>query len=146
MLARQRLERDTKPGSGKSVARATPRRAGAAAAALWLLPSIAAAAGEPVSFQRQVVPILNNHCLGCHSRGGQGYEASGLSMESYEELMKGTKYGPVIVPGNAMTSNLNVVVEGRADPKIRMPFHGLRLRPLLLDILRRWVDQGAENN
>ena len=113
--------------------------------ALWPLPPPVAAA-EAVSFQRQVFPIIKTHCLGCHNRGGEGYLATGLSMETYEELMKGTMYGPIIVPGSALASNFNVLVEGRANSSIQMPFHGRRLRPLLLRILRRWVDEGAADN
>lgn len=101
---------------------------------------------EAVSFKKQVAPILHTNCLECHKPGAAGYEASGLDMESYESLMKGTKYGPIIVPGSAMTSNFNVLVEGRADLSIQMPYHARKLAPVLIDILRRWVDEGARNN
>lgn len=121
----------------------------AVALGAWLaigLPISAAAAMEAVSFKTQVAPILHNNCLECHKPGAAGYEASGLDMESYESLMKGTKYGPIIVPGSAMTSNFNVLVEGRADRSIQMPYHGQKLGAVLIDILRRWVDEGARNN
>ena len=59
--------------------------------AVALVPSTAGAT-EPVSFQGQVFPIIKNHCLTCHQRGGEGYEASGLSMETYHDLMTGTKF------------------------------------------------------
>jgi hypothetical protein len=60
--------------------------------------------------------------------------------------MKGTKYGAIVVPGDPLTSNLMVLVEGRARPEVRMP-HGQR--PLLkqqTEILRLWVKQGAKDN
>ncbi len=113
--------------------------------ALWPLPPPAAAA-DAVSFQRQVFPIIKTHCLGCHHRGGEGYQATGLGRETYEDLMKETRHGPIIAPGSALPSNFNVVDEERANSSIRMPFHRRRLRPLLLCILRRSVDEGAANN
>ena len=113
--------------------------------AVALVPSTAGAA-EPISFQGQVFPIIKNNCLTSHQRGGEGYEASGLSMETYDDVMKGTKFDPIIVPVSALTSNFNVLVEGRADPSIQMPFHGTPLRPLQLRVLRQWVDEGAKNN
>lgn len=97
-----------------------------------------------VSFREDVQPILQYRCLECHTAGGPGVAYSGLNMESYEGLMQGTKFGPIIVPGNAMVSNLNVLVEGRAG--IRMPHNRKRLTPCEIRILRDWVNQGAKNN
>lgn len=109
----------------------------------------AAAAATPeevVSYKLDVEPILQSRCVACHKPGGDGYVASGLNMTSYEGLMKGTKFGPVVNPGDPLTSNLLVLVEGRSHAKVRMP-HGQR--PLLkqqIEILRLWVKQGAQDN
>ncbi len=106
----------------------------------------AAAPEEVVSYKLDVEPILQSRCVECHKPGGDGYVASGLDLTSYEGLMKGTKYGPVVNPGDPLTSNLLVLVEGRSHAKVRMP-HGQR--PLLkqqIEILRLWVKQGAQDN
>jgi len=68
-------------------------------------------------------------------------------MTTYEDLMKGTQYGPMILPGDAEGSNLVVLMEGRADPSISMP-HGKMDRVPQADIgtIRRWIDQGAKDN
>jgi hypothetical protein len=100
-----------------------------------------------VSYAQDVEPILQANCLSCHQEGGAGFEASGFSMASYDELMKGTQYGPMIVAGDSEGSNLLVLMEGRADPSISMP-HG-RMEPVSkanIDTIRRWVDQGAKEN
>ena len=108
--------------------------------------AVAASAEELVSYKLDVKPILQNRCVECHEPGGQGYEASGLDLTSYEGLMKGTKYGPVIVSGDPLTSNLLVLVEGRASPQLRMP-HGHRpLLKLQTEIIRAWIKQGAKDN
>jgi hypothetical protein len=101
----------------------------------------------PVSFNNDIYPILQAHCLECHNKEGEGFKASGFSMESYEDFLKGTRFGPVIKPGDSLSSTLVVLIEGKADPTINMP-HGDR-QPLAkeqIDTIKKWIDQGALNN
>ncbi len=100
-----------------------------------------------VSFSQDVRPILDRNCIECHQAGGSGLLASGFSMESYEDLRKGTNFGPMIIAGDAEGSNLLVLMEGRADPSISMP-HGQQDPVSRQDVqtIRSWIDQGAKNN
>lgn len=100
-----------------------------------------------VSYQKDVVPILDQHCKSCHLPGQPGYVASGFDVGSYESLMKGTKFGPVVLPGDPLTSVLVMLVEGRVDPSLKMP-HGNATTPTAEQIqtIRLWVEQGAKNN
>jgi hypothetical protein len=116
----------------------------AAAGALTM--AAAAVAEEPISYKEDVVPVIQIRCLECHQPGGDGYVQSGLDLRSYASLMKGTKFGPIVVPGDAMTSNFMVVVDGRASQAIRMPHERKKLTKCEIDILRRWVNSGAKNN
>lgn len=104
------------------------------------------ATAEHISFKEDVAPIIQIRCLACHQPGGAGYEASGLDMRTYESLMKGTVHGPIIVPGNAFTSNLNALVEWRASVEIRMPHNKKKLSHCEINVFRRWVNQGAHDN
>nr|CRH07932.1 Conserved exported protein of unknown function [Candidatus Magnetococcus massalia] len=97
-----------------------------------------------ISFRDDVFPIMQYRCLECHSNGGPGVVYSGLNMQSHEGLMRGTRHGPVIIAGKPMLSNLLVLVEGKAG--IRMPHNRRRLTKCEIDILRRWIQQGAKNN
>lgn len=106
----------------------------------------AAAAAEEVSFSLDVYPILASRCVACHHAGGEGLKTSGLDLSSYEGLMKGTKYGPIVVPGDPLTSNLNVLIEGRASEELRMPHNQRPLLKYQTLIIRDWVRQGAKNN
>ena len=99
-----------------------------------------------VSYQADVQPILEMYCLECHQAGADGFMKSGLSVETYDDLMKGTGFGPILIPGDAFNSNLNILVEGRADPSIAMPHGDRKLYAGELETLKIWVDQGAENN
>jgi len=102
---------------------------------------------EPVSYAQDVKPILNKYCIECHLAGGEGYVASGFGMDNYEELMKGTRNGPMIIAGDSLGSNMLVLMEGRADPSIKMP-HGKAESASKeeLETIRRWINQGARNN
>ncbi len=124
-----------------------PKRA-VVAGALAIAGSLAglsvATAAEVVSYQLDVKPILDSRCVSCHSPGGEGYKASGLDLTSYKGLMAGTKHGPIIVPGEPLVSNLNVLVEGRA--KVQMPHNQRPLLAAQTNILREWVKQGAKDN
>ena len=105
---------------------------------------IARAADEVVSYELDVHPILESRCVECHQPGGTGFQASGLDLSTYRGLMKGTKYGPVVVPGDSLTSNLNVLIEGRAQ--VQMPHDQRPLLKAQQNIIRDWVKQGAKNN
>lgn len=103
-------------------------------------------AAEPISFEGDVMPILQVRCIECHKPGGDGYEVSGLDLTSYEGVMKGTKHGPIVVPKNAIMSNFMVIVDGRADEAIRMPHERKKLTKCEISIFRRWINAGAKNN
>lgn len=102
---------------------------------------------KEISYASQIRPILEAHCLECHTAGGPGTEASGLSMESYDSLMKGTKFGPVIKAGDAISSTIMILIDGRADPSINMP-HGDRapLSGEQIKLMEQWINEGAKNN
>ena len=114
-----------------------------------LLPLVlVACGGEPtVSFSQDVKPIFDQHCVECHQVDSAGTVASGFDMTTYEGLMKGTTFGPMIIGGDPEGSNVLVLMEGRADPSISMP-HGQRDPVAKPDIqtIRAWIAQGANNN
>ena len=72
---------------------------------------------------------------------------TGLKMDSYESLMEGTIYGPVVLAGDSQRSILNMMAEGRAG-KLRQIMHdqGIVLSDDEIMQLKLWVDQGAQNN
>ncbi len=102
---------------------------------------------QPVSFSKDVMPVLQEHCSECHLPGGEGEVASGLDLSSYEGIMKGTKFGAIVRPGDSTSSTISILIEGRADPSINMP-HGDRppLSKEETEIIAKWINQGAKNN
>ncbi len=128
----------------------TTTRAGRAVLAGVAVLAAVFAAGDAfandVSFKDHVMPVLEENCLECHLPGQDGYEKSGLNMGSYEGLMKGTKFGRIIEPGNATLSNLVRLIEGLASPEVRMPHNLPMIDKSKRNIIRRWINQGAKNN
>ena len=111
--------------------------------------ALTACAIEPtISYQSDIHPILKDNCLQCHvSPNGVGYLKIGLNMVSYETLMHGTIYGPVIVPGDSRRSILNKLVEGRAGNYKRMAHNNKdALTEEEIEVFKLWVDQDAKNN
>ncbi len=103
-----------------------------------------------VSFKRDVQPILIDYCVSCHhpSPSSKGYAKSGLDLTSYESLMKGTKFGKVVIPGDSEASTFTKLLTG-TNRGLKMPMGlnaGGTLDRQYILTLRKWVKQGAKNN
>ena len=114
-------------------------------AAVALL-AVSACAPSGVSYNKDVQPILAKNCSECHAAGQKGLAASGLDTTSYDNLMKGGKFGPLVKPGDALSSSLNMLVEGRVHASIQMPHGRAKLPDKDIEILKVWVNEGAKNN
>lgn len=113
---------------------------------LPLMMVLASGCSKEVSFAKDVHPILDRHCMECHVMGKKGHEESGLSMGSYAELMKGTKFGSVIVPGDSISSTLSRLISHKADKSINMPHDKQMIPAKQIELINTWIDQGAKNN
>jgi len=105
-----------------------------------------AAGPAPISYADDVAPIFKGRCISCHQPGGQGFEKSGLDLTTYAGLMKGTKFGPMVVPGNPDTSNLMWLLDWQASPELRMPHGKKQLSSCDRDAIRNWIREGAKDN
>src|SRR5882724_11417449 len=104
----------------------------------WLLVAIGSmAAAADVDFNRDVHPILAEHCFACH---GGDKRSGGLSLRAYEEALKGGRTGPVILPGHSVESLLVRRVTATTSP---MPPQGPRLTAEEINVIRNWIDTGA---
>ncbi len=65
-------------------------------------------------------------------------------MDSYENLMWGTKYGPVVIPGASFSSRLYLLVADKAHPVMRMPHGKPPLSEKEVLMIKSWIDQGAK--
>ncbi len=102
--------------------------------------------GTPISYSEDIAPIFKGWCVSCHQTGGEGYSASGLDLTTYQGLMKGTKFGPMVIPGEPDTSNLIVLIGNQVSPEIRMPFGHKVLPNCLRRNIWTWIFHGAKDN
>ena len=93
-----------------------------------------------VDYLAQVKPILIKHCASCH---GAEKPRDGLRLDTAAAALKGGKSGPVIVPGRSEESELIASVRGEGSSD-RMPLNRPPLKPAEIDVLARWIDQGAK--
>jgi hypothetical protein len=101
---------------------------------------------QKVTYADDVEPILQKHCTECHVTGQQGARASGLVMDSYESLMRGTSIGQVINPGSAVSSSLYILISGKDKLTITMPHDRKPLSDEEIETIRVWIENGAVEN
>src|SRR5437868_12365763 len=91
---------------------------------------------QPVDFTRDVEPIFAKRCSACH---GAGQQMAGLRLDEPDAALKGSKSGPVIIPGKSADSKLIKRVATRTMPPAGDPLSAEQVA-----ILRTWIDQGAK--
>ncbi|MGO8738383.1 c-type cytochrome domain-containing protein [Rhodoblastus sp.] len=106
----------------------------------------AMAAPAKTSFADDVMPIFRGYCVECHHPGGLGTNKSGLDLTSYASVMRGTKNGPMVIPGKPDESNLIILIDHNASPELNMPMGRKRLLSALRDVIYSWIFEGAPNN
>jgi mono/diheme cytochrome c family protein len=106
----------------------------------------AATAPPPTSFAEDILPLLKWRCASCHQPGGAGFEKTGLDLTSYAGVMKGTKFGPMVIARDPESSNLMLLLDWRASPALRMPHGQKKLSTCDRSAIRAWIREGAKNN
>ena len=94
---------------------------------------------EQLSFNRYVRPVLSDRCLACHGPDSAKREAD-LRLERRESAV-----ASAIIPGDPESSELIRRVRS-TDPELMMPpadSHKLRLTDPQLEVLERWIKEGA---
>ncbi|PYI89484.1 MAG: hypothetical protein DME26_01110 [Verrucomicrobia bacterium] len=98
-------------------------------------------AGSAPDFSREVRPLLEKHCFKCH---GLEKQKGGLRFDTREGAFKTGESGEkAIVPEHSGKSRLIKLVSSK-DPEERMPSKAEPLSAAQIDLLKRWIDAGAE--
>ena len=95
-------------------------------------------ANAPVSFARDIRPIMEASCWNCH---GASMQLSKLDLRTREGALKGGDHGPSLVPGKADQIRLYRLVAGLEKPA--MPMDGSKLTPQQIAAFKTWIDEGA---
>jgi hypothetical protein len=99
-----------------------------------------------IDFSKEVYPILKEHCLSCH---GSEKPKGKYRMDTREGVIKKTKDGSMVIPGNSEKSVMihmvaGLVEEGLMPPPSDKPGESRPLTKEEIGILRAWIDQGLE--
>jgi hypothetical protein len=100
-----------------------------------------AAAAMKATYEQHVLPILRDSCIGCH---GPDKKRGGLAVHTFTDLMQGGSSGAVVKPGDPDGSRLFALVSHKAEPA--MPPKSPKLEQAKLDVVRRWIADGAAEN
>ncbi len=101
--------------------------------------------GSEVNFNRDIRPIFSENCYGCHGPD-ENRRKAGLRFDQKDGAFKQLKSGDfAIVPGDLTASKLVYRITA-SDEDDRMPplKTGKHLTPRQIDLLRRWIAQGAQ--
>jgi len=101
----------------------------------------AAAAAEPVSFKKQIAPLLLKNCEACHNaREAKG----GFQVSTFELLGKpGDSESAPFTPGKPDESEILTLI-ATDDPDSRMPKDGDPLPAAQVELVKRWITEGAK--
>src|SRR5881409_855903 len=123
-------------GLMKKRAKCLMRLSGAALLAAAAAP---AAMQDRVDFVRDIQPIFRASCYRCH---GPETRMGLLRLDSKVPALQGGASGPVIIPGRSGESEIIRRITHR-DPDERMPRKADPLAGAQIDLIRRWIDEGA---
>jgi hypothetical protein len=97
--------------------------------------------GASVSFRDQVLPVFVRYgCFQCH--GG----TNGLITSTPADLLRGGLHGPAIVAGDAGASLIMKKISAAPPFGDRMPQGGPYLPDSTANLIRDWINQGANDN
>ena len=107
-------------------------------------PASATTAG-PVQFNRDIRPILSDHCFSCHGPDVQKMKG-GLRLDVREAALRPAKSGKkAILPRDAAGSELvHRLLTDDADELMPPPEAHKPLKPEQKALLQRWIAEGAE--
>ena len=114
-----------------------------------ILPLLAAASAGSASahalaadrvFEKDILPLLEKRCSGCH---GKDERKGDLELSSAEKLLEGGRGGPVIVPGRSSESRIVDRITRRDSKTMPPPKSGKPLSDAETAAIREWIDGGA---
>jgi mono/diheme cytochrome c family protein/roadblock/LC7 domain-containing protein len=103
----------------------------------------ASATSAPVSYWKQIRPLFQANCQGCHQ---PAKDKGGYVMTDFKRLLSGGDSGrKAVVPGKPDASHLVGLITPK-DGEAEMPPNKPPLQPAELTIIRQWIAQGAKDD
>lgn len=93
-----------------------------------------------VNFTTQIKPLLEAQCVNCHQSGSL---MGNLNLENHALATRPHPHGEVIKPGDPAHSLLFSVLVLKESAPQAMPPGGHRIEKEKVDLIERWIEQGA---
>ena len=101
-------------------------------------------ADTPLSFNRDVRPILADACFHCHGPDS-GTRKADLRLDTEQSFFGEGGNDPVVIPGKADDSPLyDRLIADSPDDIMPPPDSHKELKPEQIEIIRRWINDGAK--
>lgn len=102
------------------------------------------AEGEPVDFEKHILPVLERSCYKCHSARIKKPKGE-IVLDDAAAIRERSRTDSLIFPHKPDKSTLLVSISRSADDDKRMPPHGEGdpLSPAEIGMFRRWIGEGA---
>ncbi|HTX22491.1 MAG TPA: c-type cytochrome domain-containing protein [Candidatus Aquilonibacter sp.] len=97
-----------------------------------------------VTYATDIKPIFDDNCLKCHDSAKK--PKAKLALDSLDGVLKGSRDGKVVIPGDSAKSPLVLAVAHVGDPDTFMPKgkDAKKLSDDQIGLIRAWIDQGAK--
>ncbi|MEM6329306.1 MAG: PSD1 and planctomycete cytochrome C domain-containing protein [Planctomycetota bacterium] len=98
---------------------------------------------EVVGFNDHIRPILVKHCVGCH---GGPKQAAGVTFLHRDGALMESDYGtlPIVAGDVEESAMMGRITEPDDEMRMPPPDHGPRLNDREVELVRRWIAQGAK--
>jgi hypothetical protein len=108
------------------------------------IPRLTAAPPAAVDFSRDILPILSNNCFKCHGPDDHERKAK-LRLDTHAGVLGSGKSGlTTVVPGKSAESELILRITATDEDDVMPPIDSnKKLTAGQIELLKRWVDQGA---
>lgn len=103
----------------------------------WLSAPNPNAVSAPLTFERDIRPILKAHCFHCHGEGDS--IKGGVDLRLRRLMLTNAESGPVLVPNNPSASGLFKMVASAEMPKGEK-----KLTPTQIQVIQSWIQDGAQ--
>ncbi|HEY2786545.1 MAG TPA: c-type cytochrome domain-containing protein [Fimbriiglobus sp.] len=113
----------------------------AALLAALLFGPAANAADQPVSFIKDVAPVLKESCFACHDAKKKSGK---LDMTTFAKLAAGGSDGEVFVPGKPAESDLHELMVTKEDRRMPPRDKGEAVAKEKAALVARWIAEGAK--
>ena len=92
-----------------------------------------------IDFNEDIQPILQKHCVACHTEDDVNGE---FLMDTWDLLIQGGEHGPAITPGEPNSSRMFLMMSGQLEPRMP-PEESSTLTDPEVELVRNWIEQGA---